>query len=73
VPQVEDETKQIWYYEQFERMHLASFTSGLLGETGKQVGFNLPENMDKALKIAITVKHAEIEERRNETFYVEEA
>jgi len=73
VPQVGDEAKQKWHYEQAERMLLASFTSGLVGQAGKFTRFNLPENMDQALKIATTVNQAEIQKRRNETFYVEEA
>jgi hypothetical protein len=73
VPHVEDEAKQKWHYEQAERMLLASFTSGLLDQAGKYTRFNLPENMDQALKIATTVNQAEIQERRNETFHVEEA
>jgi len=53
VPQVEDEGKQKWHYEQAERMLLARFTSGLVGQAGKFTRFNLPENMDQVLKIAI--------------------
>ena len=49
-------------------MLLTSFTSGLGGQAGKFTRFNLPENMDQALKIATTVNQAEIQERRNETF-----
>jgi hypothetical protein len=33
----------------------------------------MPKTMDEALKIAITVNQAEIQERRNEAFYVDEA
>ena len=33
----------------------------------------MPKSMDEALKIAITVNQAEIQERRNEAFYVDEA
>jgi len=53
-------------------MFLASFTSGLGGKAGKFTRFNLPENME-TLKIATKVNQAEIQERRNETFYVDEA
>jgi len=72
VPKVEDEAKQKWHYEQAERMLLASFTSGLSGQAGRHARINLPGNVEEALKIAITVNLAEIQERRNETFYVEE-
>jgi urocanate hydratase len=50
----------------------ASFTSGLLGEAGKFTRFNLSANMNEALKIATTVNQAQIQERRNESFYVDE-
>jgi hypothetical protein len=64
VPNVEDPVQQKWHYEQVERMLLASFTSGLLGEVGKFTRFNLPANMSEALKIATTVNQAQIQERR---------
>jgi len=73
VPRVEDPVTQRIYYEQAERMLLASFTSGLLNTVGRQVRYALPKTMDEALKIAITVNQAEIQERRNEAFYVDEA
>jgi hypothetical protein len=73
VPKVEDAVQQKWHYKQTEKMLLASFTSGLTGQAGKFTRFNLPGNMDQALKIATTVNQAEIQERRNETFYVDEA
>jgi len=60
------------YYEQAERMLLASFTSGLLNTAGRQVSYAMPKTMDEALKIAITVNQAQIQERRNEAFYVDE-
>jgi hypothetical protein len=53
-------------------MLLASFTSGLFGEAGKFTMFNLPANMSEALKIATTMNQAQIQERRNESFYVDE-
>jgi hypothetical protein len=54
-------------------MLLASFTEGLSGTPGRQVRFSLLKNMDEALKIALTVNEAELQVRRNETFYVDEA
>ena len=53
-------------------MLLASFTAGLVGTPGRQVRFSLPKNMQEALRIAVTVHQAELQERRNETFYVDE-
>jgi hypothetical protein len=73
VPKVEDLVQQKWHYEQAERMLLASFTSGLTGQAGKFTRFNLPANMNEALKIATTVNQAEIQESRNKSFYVDEA
>jgi hypothetical protein len=54
-------------------MLLASLTSGLVGQAGKFVKFNFPENMEQAFKIATTVNQAEIQDRRKKTFYVNEA
>jgi hypothetical protein len=71
-PNVEDPVQQKWHYKQAERMLLASFTSGLGGEVGKFTRFNLPTNMSEALKIATTVNQAQIQNRRNESFYVDE-
>jgi hypothetical protein len=72
VPKVEDPVQQKWHYEQAERILLASFTSGLSGEVGKFTRFNLPANMSEVLKIATTVSQAQTEDRRNESFYVNE-
>jgi hypothetical protein len=58
LPQVEDPVLQNLHYEQAERMLLASFTSGLLGTPGREVRFSMPQTMDEALKIAITVNQA---------------
>ena len=72
VPQVDDPELQKFHYEHAETMLFASFTSGLTGTPGRQVRFSLPKNMEEALRIAVTVKQAELRERRNETFYVDE-
>jgi hypothetical protein len=55
VPQAADAVQQTIYNEQAERMMLASFISGLSGIPGKQVRFALPETMEDALRIAVTV------------------
>jgi len=73
VPQVEDPVTQKLYHEQAEIMLLASFTSGLLGTPGSQVRFAMLRTMGEALKIAITVNQAEIQERHNKAFYLDEA
>jgi hypothetical protein len=62
VPKVEDPVQQKWHYEQVERMLLASFISGLGREVGKFTRFNLPTNMNDALKIATTVNQAQTED-----------
>ena len=72
VPQVDDPVLQKHHYEHAERMLLASFPAGLVGTPGRQVRFSLPKNMQEALRIAVTFQQAELQERRNETFYVDE-
>jgi len=68
VPQVEDPRMQNLYYEQAERMLLASFTSSLVGIPGRQARYAIPKSMDEALKVAITVNQTELQERHNEAF-----
>jgi hypothetical protein len=70
VPQVADAAQQKIYNEQAERMMLASFISGLSGTPGKQVRFSLPGTMEDALSIAITVHQAQLQEQRNDAFYL---
>jgi len=55
--------------ENAERMLLSSFISGLHGVPGRQVRISNPQDIDQALKIAITVQEAERQERFNESFY----
>ena len=71
MPHVDDPALQKLHYEHAERMLLASFTSGLVGTPGRHVRFSLPKNLQDALRIAVTVQQAELQERRNET-YVDE-
>jgi hypothetical protein len=70
VPQVENGEMQKLYHEQAERMLLAIFTSDLTGKLGRQVRIIRPEWFEEALKITITVEHAERQERRDESFYL---
>jgi hypothetical protein len=51
-------------------MQLASFTGGLLGTACRQLRYSMPKSLDEALKIAITVDQAELQERRSEAFYL---
>jgi hypothetical protein len=69
VEKVDDPVLQKCHYDQAERMMLAAFISGLIGNPGQQVRFKMPQTLEEALQIAITVYEAEIQEKRNETFY----
>jgi len=51
-------------------MLLSSFTSGLLVNASKQVRYALPKTLDEALKIAITLDQADLQERLCEAFYL---
>jgi hypothetical protein len=57
--------------ENAERMMLATFVSALTGVPGRRVRFANPQDVDQALKIAITVQEAEKQERFNESFYTQ--
>jgi len=62
---VENPALQKLYYEKAKRMLLASFTAGLMGTPRRQVRFLMPKSLDEALKIAITVDQADLQERRS--------
>jgi hypothetical protein len=64
-----DPAAQRFQNEQAQRMLLAAFTSGLIGNPGQQVRFRLPKSMEEAMQIAITVYEAEKEEKRHETIF----
>jgi hypothetical protein len=49
-------------------MLLASFVSGFIGVSGRQVRYANPQTMEQALTIALSVQQAE-KERFNESFY----
>jgi len=57
--------------ENAERMLLSSFIAGLHGVPGRQTRFSNPQDIDQALKIALTVQEAERQERFNESFYTQ--
>jgi hypothetical protein len=63
---VDDPALQQCHYEQAQ---LASFISGLIGNPGQQIRFRMPQTLEEALQIAVTVHEAEAQERRNEIFY----
>jgi hypothetical protein len=52
-------------------MLLASYVSGLIGTRGTQVRYALPRTLEKAIKIAVTVEQAELQERKGDAFYLD--
>jgi hypothetical protein len=69
-PQVDDPAAQRLYNEQTDRMFLASYTSGLTGYPGKQVGYSLPTILEDSIKIALTVEQPEAHEQHDDIFYL---
>jgi hypothetical protein len=65
---VDDPALQQFHYEQVQRMLLAAFISGLIGNQG-QVRFRMPQTLEDALQTAVTLHEAEAQERRKGTFY----
>jgi hypothetical protein len=57
------------HQELIDRMLLASFVSGLDGVPGRQVRYANPQTLSEALRIALSVREAEKQEKFNETFY----
>jgi len=51
-----------------DRILLASFISSSSGNSGRQIRFAIPQDMEQALRIALTVQEAERQERFNESF-----
>ena len=68
VPCVTDPALQRVYNEQAEQMLLSAFTKGLTGTAGRQVRFSYPETSEEALRIAVTVSQAELQETRDCAF-----
>jgi hypothetical protein len=56
------------YYENADRLLLASFVAGLTAVPGRQRRFVNPQTLDQALKIALSVQEAEKQEKFNESF-----
>jgi len=56
------------YDQQAEQMLLSAFTKGLGGTNGRQVRFSSPETSEEALRIAVAVSQAEIQETRDGAF-----
>jgi len=55
--------EQVVINQEADRRLLAAFINGLIGLPGKQVRLQIPENVDKALNIAIVATNAEREEK----------
>ena len=52
-------------------MLLSAFIFGLSGTAGRQVRFAVPSTAEDALRIAVKVSQAEIQEVRNNAFYLD--
>ena len=70
VCKVDDSVAQNIHYENVDRMFLASFVAGLTGIPGRQVRFSNPQDLDQALKMALSVQEAEKQETFSESFYI---
>jgi hypothetical protein len=53
-------------------MLLASYTSGLRGNPGRQVRYLLPSTLEETVKIAKMVAQADAQENCREAFYLED-
>ena len=71
VPIVTHATMQRAYNDQADRMLLAAYSAGLMGTTGREVRMRAPVTTEEAVRIAITIEQAELQERRNNTFYMD--
>jgi hypothetical protein len=67
--QSDDPVVQGVHRENAERMLLASYISGFIGQPGKQVRYAAPVSMDQAIRIAVSVDEAERQEKFNNSFY----
>jgi len=65
----DDPQNQRIHRENAERMLLSSFLSELHGVPGRQIRISNPQDINQAIKIAITLQEAERQERFNESFY----
>lgn len=52
-------------FQHAEGMLLSTFIAGLIGNAGQQVRFKLPQTLDVALQIAVTVFEAEAQKKLN--------
>ena len=73
VPSVTDAIIQRAYNDQADRMLLAAYSAGLTGTAGREVRMRAPVTTEEAVRIAITIEQAELQERKNNTFYMDSA
>ena len=71
VPCTTDPVLQQAYNEQAEQLLLSTFSKGILGTAGRQVRFASSATVEEALRIAVTVSQAEIQEARDSAFYLD--
>jgi hypothetical protein len=66
-----DAAVQRAHNEEADRRLLAAYTTGLAGTAGREVRLRAPSTTEDALRIAITVEQVEIQERKNNSFYLD--
>jgi len=71
VPCTTDPVLQRVYNEQAEQLLISAFSKGIFGTAGRQIRFASPATVEKALRIAVTVSQAEIQEARDSAFYLD--
>jgi hypothetical protein len=71
VPCTTDPVLQQVYNEQAEQLLLSTFSKGIMGTAGRQIRFASPATVEKALRIAVTVSQAEIQEAHDSAFYLD--
>jgi len=52
-------------------MLLAAYSAGLSGTAGREVRMRAPVTTEEALRIVVTIEQAELQERRNNSFYLD--
>ncbi|PNF42680.1 hypothetical protein B7P43_G14279 [Cryptotermes secundus] len=66
IRRVNDEETQRVINEEAERRLLAAYIHGLRGVVGQQVRYQMPNNMDQAVKLAVTIENVEKHQRLRE-------
>jgi uncharacterized protein YfaA (DUF2138 family) len=59
VPQLDNPELQKFHFQHAERMLLFTFIAGLIGNAGQQMKIKLPQMLDVAPQIALTLVEAE--------------